>query len=78
MTQLFTLLPKNLLHCQKPLHHYLQVIKIDDAEAWNISYQQSSGFSLKLETTPLKEYFRAINLTLSEVITDTPGLTQFI
>jgi len=37
-------------------------MKIDHAEAWKISYQESSEVFQKLETTPLTEYFRPINL----------------
>jgi len=42
-------------------------IKIDHAEAWKMSYQQTSGFFQELKTTPLAEYFRAINLKLNEL-----------
>ena len=39
----------------------MKLYKIDHDEAWNISHQQSSGFSHEPKTTPLAEYFRPIN-----------------
>jgi len=41
-------------------------VKIDDAEAWKISFQKSSRFFQKLKMTPLGTY-GPINLTFSQL-----------
>jgi len=40
-------------------------VKIDHAETWKISYQQSSGIFQKLKTTPLTDYYKSINPTFN-------------
>jgi len=45
----------------KSLYILCKLDKIDHAEAWIISYQHFLGFSQELKTTPLTEYFWAIN-----------------
>jgi len=42
------------------------LVKVDDAEAWKISFQQSSGFFQELKMTPLGTY-GPINQTFSQL-----------
>jgi len=59
MIWLFALSPKKLdIICA--------FVEIDDAEAWKISFQQSSGFFQELKMTPLGTY-GSINLTFSHL-----------